>query len=250
MGFCPVVRFRNIDDLDDELVGEVKPLMPLQDQIDLTTFELLVAQHYQAFRMRYAIGWTADSERELAAAAASSFLTIDEDPDRVKLGEFGQASLDGYLASRSASIEHLATVSQTPPHHLLGKLVNLSSDALAAAESGQRRKVDERQTLMGESWEQVFEAMARASDLTFDPTSQVRWKDTEARALAATVDALGKMATMLKIPVELLWERLPDWTQTDVERARAMARETDAMAGLTDLFDRQMGPLNEPEVQA
>lgn len=247
MGFCPIIRFRNIDDLDDDHVGEVKPLMPLQDQIDLTTFGLLVAQHFQAFRMRYAIGWTADTERELAAAAASSFLTIDEDPDRVKLGEFGQADLGGYLESREATVQHLATVSQTPPHHLLGKLVNLSAEALVAAESGQRRKIDERQTMMGEAWEQVFEAMARASGQPFDPTAQVRWRDTEARALAATVDALGKMATMLKLPVELLWERLPDWSQQDIERAKQMAREADTFASLNAMLDRQMGPVGQQE---
>jgi hypothetical protein len=37
--------------------GQVAPLMPIQDQIDLTTFGLLVAQWYGAFKQRWAIGW-------------------------------------------------------------------------------------------------------------------------------------------------------------------------------------------------
>jgi hypothetical protein len=72
------VRFRNLLDLDDDQVGEVEPLMPLQDQIDFTTFGLLVAQHYQSFRQRYIIGWTTDDENEKAKAGASRMWTFDD----------------------------------------------------------------------------------------------------------------------------------------------------------------------------
>jgi len=239
IGSCPVVRFRNHDDLDDDLSGEIEPLIPLQDQIDFTTFDLLVAQHFQSFRQRYVLGWTSESETEKAKAAASRLWTFD-DPD-VKVGEFGQTDLSGYLDSRESTLQHLATISQTPPHHLLGKLVNLSAEALAAAESGQRRKIAEREVLFGEAWEQTLGLAARLEKREVSAGAQVRWRDTEARALASTVDALGKMAQMLNVPPAMLWEKIPGWTQQDVERAKAELASADAIGGLAALLDRQMG---------
>lgn len=238
-GVCPVVRFRNHDDLDDEVCGEIAPLIPLQDQIDFTTFDLMVAQHFTAFRQRYIMGWLAPTETEKVKASASRLLTF-EDPD-VKVGEFGQTDLSGYLDSRESTLQHLAIISQTPPHYLLGKLVNLSAEALAAAEAGQRRKIAEREVLFGEAWEQTIALAGRLEGLEVTDGAQVRWRDTEARALASTVDALGKMAQMLGIPPQVLWEKIPGWTQQDVERAKAAAAQADSIGSLTALLDRQMG---------
>lgn len=241
-GVCPVVRFRNHDDLDGEVVGEIAPLIPLQDQIDFTTFDLMVAQHFTAFRQRYIMGWTSDSETEKAKASAARLMTFG-DPD-VKVGEFAQTDLGGYLDSRESTLQHLAIISQTPPHHLLGKLVNLSADALAAAEAGQRRKIAEREVLFGENWEQTIALAARLEGLEVTAGAQVRWRDTEARALAATVDALGKMAQMLNIPPVVLWEKIPGWTQQDVERAKAEAANADSIGSLAALLDRQMSDVS------
>lgn len=238
MGVCPVVRFRNHEDLDDDscLLGEIEPLMPLQNQIDHTTFGLLVAQHFQAFKQRYIIGWTADSE--VASATAASRLWAFED-ENIKVGEFGEVNLAGYLDSRTATTELLATLSQTPPHHLLGKMVNLSAEALAAAESGQRRKIGERETTWGESHEQHLRLAAASKGVTVADDAQVRWRDTEARSLAQVADALGKLAQMLDVPKKELWAKIPGVTDQDLERWNAAAAKDDALGNLTAMLDAQ-----------
>jgi hypothetical protein len=243
MGVTPVVRFRNTIDDDEDgegaSQGEVEPLIPLQDQINLTTFGLLVAQHYGAFRQRYIVGWMAQSEQTALKASARKLWTF-EDED-VKVGEFEQTDLSGYIASREATLRHLATISQTPAHELLGQLANLSAEALAAAEANHRRKVLERQTVMGEGWEQIFELVSRRLGTSFDPMAQVRWRDTEARSLAATADALGKMATQLGIPPQALWERIPGVTAADVKAWKQLAKDNppDPMALLASELSRQ-----------
>ena len=88
---CPVVRFRDTDDLDDPVCGVVEPLLDLQDQINITSFGLYVAQHYGAFRQRYILGWLAESEEQRLKASASKLWTFD-DPE-IKVGEFGQTDL-------------------------------------------------------------------------------------------------------------------------------------------------------------
>jgi Phage portal protein, SPP1 Gp6-like len=255
VGGAPVVRYLEEDDLDadDEvepknyalgeesppLRGQVQPLMALQDQIDLTTFGLQIAQHYGAFRQRYIIGWTADSERATARAAASKLWTFDDDPESVKVGEFEQTNLDGYIRSREATLRHVASLSQTPVHELIGELVNLSAEALAAAEAGHDRKVGERKTLLGEAHEQTLGLCARIMGVDVPDDAQVKWRDTSARAFAATVDGLGKLATMLGVPASELWERIPGFTQQDVERCRAAAEAADSFAQLSRILERQ-----------
>lgn len=256
LGVCPVVRFLDevdldaddeVDEVDEILSGQVAPLMPLQDQIDLTTFGLLVAQHYSAFRQRYAIGWIAESEAQLIKSAASQLWTFDENPDEMKLGEFSETNLKGYIDSREASLRHAATLSQTPVHELIGELVNLSAEALAAAEAGRERKVDERKTGLGESWEQMFWLAGQLTGDEIPDDSQAVWRDTSARSFAATVDGLGKLVQMLNIPPQALWERVPGATQQDIRRWEALAASGDSFAMLSELLERQAGLEPEPE---
>lgn len=239
LGVCPVVRFLNTMELDDEVQGEIEKLIPIQDQIDSTTFQLLVAQNFGAFRQRYILGWTAESEEATLKASAARIWTFEDSKDDVQVGEFGQTDLNGYLDSREASLRHAATLSQTPAHELLGQMVNLSAEALVAAEASQRRKVTERQKSFGESWEQALGLAGRIDGVEVSANAQVRWSDTESRALASTVDALGKMAQMLGIPVQELWERIPGVSQQDIERWKTAYAQGDPLTNLEALLDRQ-----------
>lgn len=238
---APVVRVRDTDNLDDPVQGIIEPLLTLQDQINVTTFGLMVAQHYGAFRQRYVIGWLAESETEKLKASASKLWTFEDSKDDVQVGEFAQTDLDGYIASREASLRHLATVSQTPAHELLGQLANLSAEALAAAEASHMRAITETESVAGEAWEQALglagKMMKPAQDV--DPTAEVRWRDTESRSLAQVADALGKMATMLGIPPQELWDKIPGVSQQEVERWKTAAASGDALTNLTNLLDRQ-----------
>lgn len=251
----PIVRYLDEEDLDadDEVSidgqslrrwdvpsrGQVAPLMPLQDQIDLTTFDLQIAQHYGAFRQRYILGWVPPDEASKVKVSASQVLTFEDGPESIKLGEFDQTSLDGYIKSREASLRHAATLSQTPVHELIGEMVNLSAEALAAAEAGRDRKVGERKTLLGESHEQTMWLVGQLTGVDVPDDAETVWRDTSARAFAATVDALGKLAQMLGIPPQELWERVPGVTQQDVQRWRSAAQTGDSFAQLTALLDRQ-----------
>lgn len=243
-GVCPVVRFPDVEDLDDTVRGEVEPLIPVQDQIDLTTFSLLVAQHYGAFRQRYVIGWLAESETEKLKASASQLWTFEDSPEDVKVGEFEQTDLKGYLDSREASLRHLAIMSQTPVNELVGTLVNLGAEALVAARDARNRKLDERKTVRGERWEQALDLGGSYVGLEPDPGAWVRWRDTEARALSATADALGKFAEMLGIPKQALWERAADAlgaSQDEVEDWNRMAEQADPFAQLNGMLQEQAG---------
>lgn len=249
LGVCPIVRYVNTQDLDgDGVIGEVEPLFDVQDQLNMTTFNLLMAQQYAAFRQRWVTGMAPPVDENgnpmEPFKARVDGLFVAEDTD-TKFGEFDATDLGGYLKSREASIRHAATISQVPPYHLLGEMVNLSAEALAAARDGLDRKTDERESLCGESHEQLLRLVGLASNDSVaweDTAAQVVWRDTSARSLAQTVDALGKLVTMLGVPPQELWERVPGVTQTDVERWKKAAGEGDAMNRLNGIIEKQMQP--------
>ncbi|WFE27641.1 phage portal protein [Solwaraspora sp. WMMD791] len=163
--------------------------------------------------------------------AAVDRLWVTDSPD-AKFGSFDQTDVKGHLETYGSGVRTLAAIAQLSPHVLLGDLVNLSADALAAAEAATQRKIGEYETIFGESWEQTLRLAALAAgdpESARDLSAQVRWRDTEARSLAAAVDALGKMVTMLAVPAEAAWERIPGVTDQDIERWRGMRRpQTDS----------------------
>jgi hypothetical protein len=63
--------------------------------------------------------------------------------------------------------------------------------------------------------------------------------------LAQVADALGKIATMLAVPVEALWSRIPGVTATDIAEwrtLRAIDQAGDPMRRLADTVERQAQP--------
>lgn len=254
LGVCPVARYLSGDDLDgDDCVrGEVEPLFDVQDQLNATVFGRMMAEQYAAFRQRWAAGLVAEDENGRPQApfqAAVDRLWVTENKD-AKFGEFSATDLDGYLKSAEETIRHIATISQTPPHHLLGAMTNLSADALNSARDGLNSKVAEYKSIFGEGHEQTLRLAALAAgdeEGWRDTSAQIVWRDTESRSLAQTVDALGKLTQMLQVPPEELWEKVPGVTKQDVDRWRAAAETADPMRQLTAVtLGRRTPPAPEP----
>ena len=246
---CPVTRFAAYVDLDGRTTGVVGPMIQLTDRINQTVFDLLVAQTYASFKVRYATGMAPPIIRDPETGEpildrdgnpqpvkmnhnARRFL-FAEDPD-VKFGSLDESPLDGYINSIDMSIRHLAAVSQTPPHHLLGQIANLSAEALAAAETSLSRMVEQFRKSFGESWERVFRIAAQIgkTEGVDDYHGEVIWRDMEARSLSATADALGKLSDQLAIPSRGLWPRIPGVTQNEIDSWTEMAEDDDPMIAI------------------
>ncbi len=60
----PVVTFNPFKDLDGRAYGIVEPLIPVQDRINQTIFDLLIAQTYGSFKVRTAAGLTPPMKME------------------------------------------------------------------------------------------------------------------------------------------------------------------------------------------
>lgn len=260
---CPVTRFAAAIDLEGRTMGVVEPMIPLQNRINQTVFDLLIAQTYGSFQVRTATGMappikmkavldeagqpTGEMEPEFDADGrpvmekirvnASRFMFAEDAASR--FGSLDPTPLDGYISSIDMSVRHLAAISQTPPHHLLGQIANLSAEALQAAETALARKIEEFRKSFGESWERVFRLAAeldgdmQAAD---DFHGEVLWRDMEARSMAQTADALMKLKE-LGVPAKGLFRRIPNVTQTELNSWEEMLAN-DPEAQITTMIRR------------
>lgn len=236
-GVCPVVRYTNSLDLDGRTPGEVEPFIPVASRIDKTSFDRLMVQHFNSWKVRYIAGLAqfADTEEEANAIKfklRQQDLLIAEDPD-TKFGTLDETNLDGFIASVEADIESLAAVAQLPNHLLTGKMVNLSAEALAAARAPLTQKVYERQVSFGASHSQLLRlAAVLEGDLESagDVMARMTWQDVEVRSLSQAADALGKLAQMLGVPRQFLWSRIPGVNQSDVKEWAEHALDDDPLS--------------------
>ena len=82
-------------------------------------------------------------------------LLTNESPEG-RFGSFPESTLGGYLASVEQDVTMMAAITQTPAHYLTGTLVNLSADAIKAAEAGLVSKVRRRSLHIGEGHEEAM----------------------------------------------------------------------------------------------
>jgi hypothetical protein len=254
LGFCPVARFRDRMLLDgEEQFGLIEPLIDIQKRIDETTFGMVVGQYYQAFKQRYIIGWLPQSEQELLKTSASDFWTF-KDPD-VKVGDLAGADPDPYIKSKDSALGDMSAIAQVPASTLgqsATAMRNVSPEAVASNDAGQDRKGSEIKTSFGETWELVLRTAALIdgdAQAAADTSSQIRWRDMTTTSPGAIVDALGKMQQMLGIPAEMLWERIPGWTDQDQVRAVELIKSGDSLDKLMVTLSKQQQP-QDPQIAA
>lgn len=261
---CPVTPFYAYRDLDGRAWGVIEPLIPLQDRLNQTIFDLLVAQTYTSFEVRTVTGMAPPMKMQQDEDglmepvldennnpipdrqylnASRWFYAEDED---VKFGSLPGGDLGGFIESAETAIRHLSAISQTPPHFLLGQIANISAEALEAAETALTRKVESFRQSFGESWER---SMRIAAEIEGDETAasdeagEALWRDMGASSLAQSADALGKFAEALEIPRRALWSRVPGATSGEVAEWEKIRREDDRELQLTqNLYGR--GGLN------
>jgi hypothetical protein len=270
---CPVTRFCAAVDLEGRTVGVVEPLISLQNRINQTVFDLLVAQTYGSFKVRYATGmappmtiqwfdengvpqasgpldaenppsgWTRKSVPVPMDHNARRFLFAED--EKAKFGSLDETPLEGFIQSIEMSVKHLSALAQVPPHHLLGQIANLSAEALQAAETSLSRKVEEFRKSFGESWERVFRLageLAGDAGSADDMGGEVLWRDMEQKSLAQSADALGKMAEALDIPKRGLWSRVPNVTQNEIDYWEELRETEDYELQMAEALDRASRP--------
>lgn len=234
MGVVPVVRFTADADLEGNVVGQPMKYATDARRHDKTVNDRLQIQHYNSWRVKYAIkmsdSWSEEDRERFRLKLENDDILVGS--GETEFGTLPETSMSSMVSAQEADRDLLAAVSQTPVWAFNGgSMVNLSADALVEAKSGNRQKLWMVQREVNRpfvSWLRLAaNAEGRIEDAgRFDLATD--WADIGSQSMAAAADSLGKMATMLGVPVQMLWEMIPGVSHRTVNRWREFAEENPA----------------------
>jgi len=233
LGRVPAVPIRNAPTMLGGGTSDLEPGLPIQDAINKLCADMLVASEYAAYPQRVITGTELPEDPVEAAKVKTGVqrLFTVEDP-AARVFNLAAADLKNYVNAIEMFIQHLAAQTNTPPHYLLGSMVNISGDALAAAESGLVSKVESKKDPIGEGHEDAmrlaFLSMGETEKAEADD-AETLWAPSERRSFAQVVDGATKLA-QIGFPAETVMEEL-GWSPQRIARVKDQMQS----AGMTTL---------------
>ncbi|MDT0477391.1 phage portal protein [Streptomyces sp. DSM 41014] len=209
MGVVPMVELPNRPLLAEEPISDVTGVIAMQDAINLLWAQLFTASDFASFPQRLILGAEAPMTPildkngqvigkkpvDLAKFAVDRILWITD--EKAKAANWPAANLKAYTEVLEVGVGHIAAQTRTPSHYLIGRMANLSGDALVAAETGLVKKAQEKMLWFGVAIREVFRLIALARGETGLARGlaggQVLWRDAESRNQAQAADMLLKL---------------------------------------------------------
>lgn len=234
LGAVPVIPLRRSPSMLTGGRSAIAPGIPLQNAINKECNDMLVASEYAAYRQRVLTGVSQPVDeatgKPLKIEMGITRLLTVEAPD-AKVYDLAASDLKNYVQAIDMFVQHLAAQTQTPPHYLMGQIVNASGDALTAAEAGLHSRIEDEKESFAEGHEEAMRLAFKAigdDKRAAAMDAETLWADSERRSFAQVVDGAGKLHDM-GVPDEIVWEEL-GWSPQKIARAKAMKQVNDLLA--------------------
>lgn len=156
-GIVPVFHFANNADIGSLGRSELEGAIPIQDGLNKSVLDMLVAMEYSAYRQR----WVAGIELQVDDAtgqpiapfkAGIDHLWVSQNPEAT-FGDFGTADLEQFLKVKDSFRTDICSVTGTPLHYLMPFAGGFpSGEAFRKAEARFIAKVHARQVAFGQVW--------------------------------------------------------------------------------------------------
>jgi hypothetical protein len=164
-GIVPVFHFANNADLGTSGRSELEAAIPVQDGLNKSVLDMLVAMEFSAYRQRWAAGieieYDADGKAVPPFTAGVDHLWITENP-QAHFGDFEAAELEQFLKVKDSFRVDMASVTGTPLHYFLQTAGDFpSGESLKKAETRFLAKVRDRQESFGQVWADVMQFALR-----------------------------------------------------------------------------------------
>lgn len=244
----PIVPLNNRSRLIEWPESDLRNVIPLQDAINKTVSDALVASEFAAWPQRYVTGLEIQTDAngnpiEPYNAAIDKLLQA-EDPG-VKFGQFAAADLSNYTALIEVLVQHMASTSRIPFHYFLNNGgVAPSGESITAAEAGLIAKTRERMLHFGSAWESVMRMCFKVlgDPRSEDWSAETIWSDPENRTEAQHVDALLKLK-QLGLPQD---QALSDANYTPQQIARFKDMRAQDAKDAMELAQKYPLPIPQP----
>lgn len=248
LGEVPIVPMNWRPGLHGTSASEAEEGFYIQDRINAEILNRMIISRAQAYKQRWAKGITlpVDDQGHVKPPfdPGADILWAVED-EEAQFGEFKEADITQILKAVRDDVGDLAAITKTPPHYLLGEIVNASGDALKAAETGLVSKTKARMKTAGWSWEKVIKlAFGWLGDTTKqnEVLAETIWADPESRSRAELADAILK-ETQMGLPPEMAFERL-GLSPAQIQRAMQLKRQEEMRQAMLMAAQTSMRPQN------
>lgn len=180
-GAVPVFHFANNADIGAFGRSEFESAVPIQDGLNKSVLDMLVAMEYAAYRQRWASGieveYDLDGRPAMPFTAGADHVWMTSSPDS-KFGDFNASALDQFIKVKDGFRVDIASVTGTPLHYFTP-----GSDALRTGAGVKRNesrflaKVRDRQEAFGQVWSDVIAFGLLVEGVADEARLLTRWED-------------------------------------------------------------------------
>lgn len=259
-GRVPMFHFPNAG-VCEMGTSELKDIVPLQDGLNKSVLDMMIAMEFASFKQRYVIGLEVEVDEETgkpvdpaAEQYGVSRLLAFADPE-TKVGEFGTTDLDQFLRVTDKFWTSIAKISGTPLHYFFITTGDFpSGNAMRAAEGKFVNKIADRQGVFGDSWSDVMRFASKITGADLDDVEvAVNWQDAAQPSQAEVADVAVKKQAVGVSRTQILREMGYDedeimlmLEESDVEKAQNTVLKQQENPGLNPNKFPVPGPNKRP----
>ena len=205
----PVFHFGNRVSIGMLGCSELREAIPVQDALNKSVADMLVASEFYAVPQRYVTGLEdenviKDARKRFQLVSGGLWATTDKD---AKFGEFAAADISKFITVSETFRKEIARVSRTPLHYFALEGSFPSGESLRTAEGPLIRKVIDRQETWGAVWSDAMRfALQLAGREDYEP--EAKWLNAETRDDDGEVQRAATKVTQLQIPFEQVWREM------------------------------------------
>ena len=182
-------------------ISELRDVIPIQDGLNKSCMDMIIAMEFASFKQRYVIGWeipldevTGEPVDPTAKNYGVDRLLAIGDVD-AKVGQFDATDLTQFLKVQEKFWASAARISGTPLHYFFITEGDFpSGEAMKSAEARFVKKIKDRQTGFGNVWEDVLKFCLRIEEST--DTSEIEieseWVTAAPRSESEVADTAVK----------------------------------------------------------
>ena len=179
-GVVPVFHFANNASIGAFGRSELEDAIPVQDGMNKSVLDMLVAMEFASFRQRWVAGIEIeyDTEGNVIAPFRNGIENLwVSGNEGAKFGDFDTVDLEQFLKVKDGFRIDIASVTGTPLYYLLPQGRGFTSgEAMRKAESRFIAKVRDRQTSFGQVWADVMQFALRIEGHG-EVFLKTRWED-------------------------------------------------------------------------
>lgn len=180
-GRVPIFHFANNADIGMPGRSEFETAIPIQDGLNKSLLDMLVAMEFSAFRQRWVAGIEVEYDAEGKAIepfkAGPDRLWVAKDVNS-KFGDFESAPLDQFLMVKDSFRIDIASVTGTPLHYLMPHMRGQpSGETLRRSETRFIAKVRDRQAAFGQVWADLMEFALAIEGIGSGVRLKTNWED-------------------------------------------------------------------------